>query len=139
MEIKLDKFDKEYLETLDGRKEFLLSKKGIYHTILCDNKKAGIVGYIPIRFPKDSGFVEIIIDSKFRRKGLVRIAENLITQKYNLDILYATIKKENIASIRAHQKSGFKKISNKKLSYLKKKGFLKENQIRLEKKYGLLK
>jgi len=133
MEIKLDKFNKEYFETLNDRKEILFVKNSVYYTILCNNKKAGIVGYIPAKFPKNTGFVQIIIDPNFRGKGLVRIAEDLLVQKHNLKILYATIKKENIASIRAHQKIGFKKINNKKLNDLKKNGFLKENEIRLEK------
>ena len=139
MEINLDKFEKEYFETLDGHEEISLVENGVYYTILCNNKKAGVVGYIQAKFPKDSGFVQIIIDTHFRGQGLVKIAEDLLAQKHNLKILYATIRKDNIASIRAHQKIGFKMIDDKKLSELKQKGFLKENEIRLEKEYGRLK
>lgn len=135
MKIELDEFDKNYFETLDGHKQISLVENGIYYTILCDNQKAGIVGYIPVRFSKNSGFVQIVIDTYFRSQGLVKIAEDLLAQKHNLKILYATIKKENVASIRAHQKIGFKIIDDKKLSELRKKSFLKEDEIRLEKKY----
>lgn len=139
MEIKLDKFDKEYFENLDGREEIFVTNKGIYYTILYNKQKAGIIGYVPAKFPKDSGFVQIVIDTHFRGRGLVKIAENLLAQKHNFKILYATIKKKNIASIRAHQKIGFKMINNKKLNELREKGHLKENEIRLEKEYGSLK
>lgn len=135
MKIKLNKFDKDYFKTLNGHEEILLVENGIYYTILCNNKKAGVVGYVPTKFSKDSGFVQIVIDSDFRGQGLVRAAENLLVQKHNLKTLYATIKKENIASIRAHQKIGFKIIDNKNLKELRKKGLLKKNEIRLKKYY----
>ncbi len=139
MKIKIDKFDKDYFETLDGHEEILLAEDGTYYTILCNNKKAGIVGYIPAKFSKDSGFVQIVIDPIFRGKGLVKIAEDLLAKEHNIKILYATIKKENMASIRAHQKIGFEMIRDKEMNKLRKNGFLKENEIRLKKDYGRLK
>ncbi len=133
MEIQLGKFEKEYFKTLNDCEKILVAKNGIYHTIIYNNKKAGIVGYIPVKFSDNSGFIQIIINPNFRNKGIVRIAENLLAQKYNLKILYATIKKENIISIRAHQKIGFKTINDKRLRELRKNGYLEKNEIRLEK------
>lgn len=135
MKIKLEKFDKEYFENLEGHEKVLFSKDGLYHNILYKNKKAGVVGFIPAKNSKNSGFIQIVIDPKFRGKGIIKVAENLLAQKYNLKILYATIDKNNVASIRAHQKIGFKMVSNKRLDELREGGLLKEKEIRLKKVY----
>ncbi len=116
MEISLDKFNRDFFEKLDGKEEIFFNESGFYYTILCDNKEAGIVGYLPVKFSENTGFVQVITTPAFQRKGIVKIAEDLLVQKHNLKILYATIDKENIASIGAHQKAGFQIIDNKKLS-----------------------
>src|SRR3989339_269538 len=99
MRIKLCEFDKNYFDSLKEHKEILFTEDGIYHTILYNNQKAGVVGYIPLKRQEDSGFVQIIISPEFQGKGIVEIAENLLIKKYNLKRVYATIKKENISSI----------------------------------------
>ncbi len=133
MKISFDKFSEEYLKTLLGFQEILVSRSGVYHTILKNNRKVGIVGYIASKFSGDSGFVQIIIDPNFRGQGIMEIAEDLLVQKYNLRKLYATIRKDNLISIKAHQKIGFKMVSDGKLDELRIKGLLKENELRLEK------
>ncbi len=133
MKIKLIDFNKQYFKTLDGHDKILLAENGTYHTIICDAKKAGVVGYIPTKKQNNSGFVQIVLDTNFRGRGLVEPVENLLAQEYDLKVLYATIKKENIISIRAHQEAGFQMIGDKKINELREEGFLKENEIRLEK------
>jgi len=133
MVIKIVPFDKEYFMNLKEHKKILLNNDGIYYTILYNDERAGVVGFIPITSLKKTGFVQIIIDPKYRGKEIVRKAEDLLVQKHNIQRLYATIKENNVASIRAHKKIGFKIIDDNKLIDLKRKGFLREDEIRLEK------
>lgn len=135
MQIHLKDFDQLYLKSLPGFEEVSINNQGFYHTIFVDNKKAGIVGYIPAKFPDDAGFVQIIIDPEFRGQGLVEKAEDLLAQKYDLKILYATISSNNTASIKAHQKAGFEMIEDKELERLRQVASLEQEQIRLIKKY----
>jgi len=134
MDVKLSAFDKEYLDTIEGQDKIVFVESGTYYNILCDGKNAGVVGYVPAKFPDNAGFVQIVIDLHYRGKGIVAIAEGLISKKHNLKILYATINKSNVASLKAHTKSGFKTIDENKLIELREKKFLKEDEIRLEKK-----
>lgn len=133
--MELRNFDQKFYKSIDGYDKILVKKQGIYHTVIADGKKVGIVGYIPTEISKHAGFVQIAIASEFRGKGLAQQAEDLLARKYNLKELYATIKKTNIASIRAHQKAGFRILNNKDLNNLRKRGVLKNNEIRLAKKY----
>ncbi|MFH0755301.1 MAG: GNAT family N-acetyltransferase [bacterium] len=114
--MKLIEFNKDFLESIREYKEVKIVKNGIYHTIIIDNKKIGVVGFIPAKTAQNTGFIQIIIVPEFRGKGLVKQAEDLLVKKYKLKKLYATIEKENLASIKAHQKIGFKifsKVKNK--------------------------
>lgn len=134
MAIKLIDFDNDYFKTLKD-KDAVVIGDGKYYTILLDNKKVGVVGYIPCKNPENSGFVQIILAPEFRRKGLVRQAEDFLAKKHNIKLFFATIKKENIASIKSHEKSGFVLLNEYKLNSLREKGFLKEDEIRLSKEY----
>lgn len=131
--MKLIKFDKTYFESLEGHSEILLSDK-YNHIIIVNGKKVGIVGFIPGKI-KDTGFIQIVIDPKYRGKGYVQKAEDLIAKKYKLKALYATIKMENIISIKAHEKAGFEMFSNEIINDYRTKGFLKNNEIRMIKRY----
>lgn len=135
MDIKLIPFDQSFLKTLDDHENIVINDSGVYYTIVSDDIKSGIVGYIPAKFPPQSGFVQIIIAKDFRGMGILKIAEDLLAEKHNLKILYATIAKGNKASIISHLKSGFKLISDDRLIKLRDDDLLKENEIRLEKVY----
>ncbi len=135
MRIKLTKFDEGFYNSLKEKEEVLVKVEGVYYTILVNGKKAGIIGYIPSKVLKRSGFVQTIISPEFRGKGIPPLAKELLVKKHELDRLYATIKKDNIASIKSCKKAGFNELTRKELEDLRKKGFLKDNEIRLVKEY----
>lgn len=135
IEVKLANFDDSFLKSLPDFRKIGLDLKGIYHTIIINGQKAGVVGYIPAKGEEKTGFVQIILKDDFRGLGLMALVEELLARKYNLKTLLATIKKDNLASIRAHEKSGFKLLSAKELDDLRKKGFLKEDEFRFFKNF----
>ncbi len=134
MNIELSTFDKNFLKTLPGNEEVLLSDNGTYYTILCDKISAGVVGCVPSKL-LDEGFVQIVLTPEFRNKGVLEIAEDMLAQKHNLKKLMATIKEDNIASVLSHKKACFAMIDDKEMKRLKDVGLLKDNEVRLEKKY----
>jgi RimJ/RimL family protein N-acetyltransferase len=134
MKIELGEFDKEFFENLEGKEMVSDSLETIYQTIFCDGEKAGVVGFFPAKF-SNTGFVQYIIDPNFRGKGITIQAINLLAVKYNLKTLYATIKKDNLASIRVSQKAGFQMLNEKEMDELRNKGFLQSDEIRLEKHF----
>ena len=130
--MKLQDFDEQFYNSIPGKNEIGIEEKGFYHTIVLGDKKVGIVGFIPTKF-EDMGFIQIIIAPEFRGQNLTKEAEEMLAKKYGLKELLATIKKENTASIRAHEKAGFQDIPESNLEELRKKGFLKDDDIRMSK------
>ena len=135
MKIELEDFDMKFFNSLADKDKIMYNSKGVYHTIMVDGEKAGIVGYIALVSEEKGGFVQIILDKKFRGKGIVEKAEDLLVGVYGLEVLYATIEEENIASLKSHLKLGFKVVAGERLKYLWEKKLLKKNETRLVKKY----
>jgi len=133
-EISLGDFEPGYFEDLPGSSE-VISPGGsvVYHNLLLNGNKVGVVGYMPTVFPPDSGFVQIVIHPDYRGRGFVECAYKLLSEHYNLKNLFATIDRKNIRSIRAHQKIGFELLTQGEMAELKRKGLLKEGEIRLKK------
>lgn len=136
MEIRIGQFDMEYHTTIQGHDEISFSKNGIYHSIFYNNKIVGTVGYLPAKYPKNSGFIQIAISADYRGQGVMKIAEDLIVEKYKLEKLYATIKNNNTASIKAHKKSGFEMVEPNRVVELRDAGLLSPEEIRMEKTYN---
>ena len=130
----LDSVDINFLKSIKDYKEmyFNPNKYNKYHTIIYDNQKAGIVGVI---LENNLNFFQIAIHQKFRGKGLLNISSDLIAQKYNLKILNSTIEHDNISSIKAHKKAGFKMIPELRIKMLIKLKKLEDGQIRMVKEY----
>ena len=135
MEIELTDFDAEFFDSLDDKDNIRVDKRGVYHTILVDGKKAGIVGFIPVVSDDGAGFVQIVLAKNYRGMELLAKAEDLVARVYQLKTLYATVEEGNIVSIKSHIKAGFEILEEERIETLRKKGFLKENEIRLVKNY----
>lgn len=127
--IKLLPFDEIYFTTLPDFDKIKYDPKGFYQIISYNNKKAGVVGVIPSKF--GHAFFQIVIDPKFRGKGILKSAAELISDKANITHLDATINKSNIISIKAHLKAGFKPLDEHREKILRDQGFLKSDDIRL--------
>jgi RimJ/RimL family protein N-acetyltransferase len=126
--------DEQFLKTIKDYKEMYYNptKNNFYYTIMYNRNKAGIVGII---LENNLRFFQIALHPKYRGKGLLKITVELITQKHNLDIIFSTIESNNIASIKAHKKAGFKLLPKKRIEQLIKLNKLEEGQIRMYKKF----
>jgi len=138
--IKLSSFDNHYYNTLPKEdKELILIdlKKGKYHTILLNSSiKVGVIGYIPTKMDPKIGFLQIIIDPKYRSKGIFSKSIKLLAKEHNLKEVWSTIKKDNIVSIKAHLKDGFKQFSEDKLEQWREVYLLDPDEVRLYKKFS---
>lgn len=132
-DIKLSEFDASLYDkyaTKEDKKYVRfypkLTKTHFNHTIVMENKNVGLiclekVSKIPIRgIPQlrlkgDGGFIHVLIFEKYRGLGILKEAFKLIQRKYQVKVLWAIIKKNNFASIKAHKKLGFKEFSEQKM------------------------
>ena len=135
MKIELEDFDMKFFNSLADKDKIMYDSKGVYHTIMVDGERAGVVGFIPLVSGEKGGFVQVIIHEDYRGMGLVKKAEDLLVGVYGLEVLYATIEEENIASIEVHKKLGFGMLPENEIEELRNVGHLKDNEIRLIKEY----
>jgi len=117
--IELAEFDKDYFYSIseDSKEEWKAigmenCKNQRYYTVIGENNvKLGIVGIYDIE--DERNITHIIIDPKFRGKKLLKKFYDQLLQKEKPSFLTATIKIDNMPSIKSHEKAGFIKISNK--------------------------
>jgi len=133
-EITLGEFNQEFFESLDDARQIekpTFATEKFYHTVFVDGEQAGVVGFIPSNSMPDTGFVQIVLNHAYRGKGLIgKIYERLI-ELHNLKALYATILRDNTASIRAHDKIGFKMLAEDEMVKLRERGLLQNYEIRM--------
>jgi len=137
-EVSLREFNQEFFEALEDNQYIkgpTIENISNYHTVYVDGEPAGVVGYLPpkIKAVADAGFVQIILASAYRGKGLIGKVYDLLAEKHSLKTLYATIYEKNTTSIQAHEKIGFKMLSPEKMADLRHRGLLDDDDIRLVK------
>jgi len=109
-----------------------------FHTIYYDKKPAGIVGYKTNGVEAGSGLSQIELLKEFRGKGILDEAYKKMAKKHGLNKLYASIRHDNVASVKSHTKSGFTELPEDKLEQLRALGRLgkKEEGTRFERSYS---
>jgi RimJ/RimL family protein N-acetyltransferase len=103
--------------------------KNYSHNIYIINFKKKKCGYVRLEKVKKNYEVSILIDKKFRKKGIASRALILIekTLKFNLEII-AKVNKTNLESIGMFSNLGYKVTSIKNKTYVMKK---KLNKIKI--------
>jgi len=115
---KLDDFDLEYFKTLEGEDGWIAigqenCKNQRYYTVIGEGgEKLGIVGVYDT--DDEQNLTHVVVDPKFRGQGLTSKFYEALMTKENINFLTATVDRDNIASIKAHEKAGFKKVSDRK-------------------------
>ncbi|MFA5128596.1 MAG: GNAT family N-acetyltransferase [Patescibacteria group bacterium] len=109
-------FDMEYFKNLEGKDGWIAlgqenCKNQKYHTVIGEGgEKLGIVGVYDTE--DEQNITHIVIDQKYRGKGLVPKFYEALMGKEDLNTLIATIDRKNRPSIVSHERAGFKKVSD---------------------------
>lgn len=132
--INLVAFDKDFLETIrDYKKIHLKPDQGTYYTITVDGEKAGVIGF-KIEEGGNPG-LKIGIHQDYRGQGVFGRALALLAKRHKFDKIYSEVAKANTASVKAHEKVGFKRIPKKREDLLKEKGLVYKRNMVLFKKF----
>lgn len=132
--IKLAEFDKDFFETIQNYKKIHLNpKEGLFFTIIKGRQKVGVIGFKLKE--NDNFFLKIGVHQDFRGQDIFRDALYALAKKYKIKKIFSTIAKTNVASIKAHQKAGFARISEEEEEELKKRKLLLKRNIRMVKTF----
>lgn len=82
-----------------------------YYVVIGESgERLGIIGVYDT--DDEQNITHVVVDPKYRGRGLVSRFYECLLEKTKLRFLIATISRGHIASIKAHQKAGFKKVSD---------------------------
>lgn len=76
-------------------------------------------------------FISIGIAKEFRGKNIFKDVISYIKNTLGVEQIFSSIDRNNINSINAHKKNGFKEISKDRYDFLRKKGLISDNNIRM--------
>jgi len=132
--ITLAAFDNSFLETIkDYKKIHLNPDEGTFYTVTVDGARAGVIGF---KIKKDGNpRLKIGVHQDFRGQGVFEKALELLAKKHKLDKIYSEVAKANIASVKSHEKVGFKRISKKKEDLMKEEGLIYKRNVLLIKNF----
>ncbi len=118
--VQLTNFDADYFHSLEGENAWIAlgsekyqkdyNNQKYFTVIDAEGEKLGIVGIFD--FDQQKNLTHIVIDPKYRDKGLLKNIYHKLMEKTGAKFLIATIDAKNIASKKAHEKAGFIKISD---------------------------
>jgi len=110
------KGDMDYFYQLEGTDGWIAlgmenCRNQRYYIVIGENgEKLGVVGVYDTDSEKN--ITHIVVDPKYRGRGLPSKFYQVLLEKTGLEFLIATISRSNIASVRAHEKAGFRKVSD---------------------------
>jgi len=108
--------DMDYFHQLEGEDGWIAlgmenCKNQRYYVVTGDSgERLGIVGVYDT--DNEENITHIVVDPEYRGRGLAGKFYEALLEKTGLDFLIATISRSNVASVRAHEKAGFRKVSD---------------------------
>jgi len=83
---------------------------------IAENNNCESIGQVRFDLKGNQATISISLSRKFRGRGygsnLIQLASQKILEVSNVDVIHAYVKKENVVSLKAFQKAGYKVFGN---------------------------
>ncbi|MFA6254207.1 MAG: GNAT family N-acetyltransferase [Candidatus Paceibacterota bacterium] len=135
-DVTLGAFNQEYFDGLPNADSIVaptFDNEDFYHTVYVDGRPIGVAGVVPSKVLPDTGFTQIVLAPDWRGLGLIGPIYDKLADWHDLHTLYATININNKISQHAHQKLGFKFLSDKKIADLRERELIDKDETRMVK------